>query len=260
MAGSIISTPAIGASSWESWITQQGATDTGFMRVSLTNFSSTAASLIGTGSVLECAGSIYTFADADAILLEDGTASADVAIYYVAVPSTDTTVTVYMEGTAPTWVDSKQGFYQSAASLNRYLGGAYIGTALTYYTKYLYTGENLVYCLQTGETRPLLKKIYEIGEWDMDADAYVFFNVEGSHSKIRSVKVLIRKDASYPLQWIQPPVFGAGGTAEGITIDYYDGNKFWITRAADGHFDSAAFDGTASTVANRGFVYITYEA
>ena len=141
------------------------------MRVSLTNFSGTAASAIATGSVLECAGSIYSFSET-AISLATGTASASVAVYFNVIPAAGgTTCTVTMNSTVPVWVDAKQGFYASAASLSRVIGGCYIGTALTYFNKYLYTGENLVYCLQTGETRPLLKKKLDIGEWNMDDDA-----------------------------------------------------------------------------------------
>ena len=258
MSGTILSTPAVGSADWSGWITQQGATDTGYMRVSLTNFSSTAASLIGTGSVLECAGSIYTFSDADAIPLEDGTASADVAVYYVAVPSTDTTITCYMEGTAPTWVDSKQGFYQSAASLTRYVGGCYIATAATYYNKYLYTGENLVYCLQAGETRPLLKKVIDIGEWNMNATASlnVAHNIIGT--RIRNMYANIKMDTDgdrYPI-W-----HGAGSAAVAGSMinEAITGNiKLW--RFAGGLFDSALFNATASTVANRGWIYIQYVA
>ena len=139
MACTIVSTPATGAADWTGWITQQGLTDRGFMRVSLTEFATTAASLIGTGSVFELAGSIYSCSDAVAISLATGTASAAVAVYYVAIPSTGgTTCTFTMDSVAPTWVDTKQGYYASAASTSRYLGGNYIGTAATYYDKWLY--------------------------------------------------------------------------------------------------------------------------
>ena len=139
MACTIVQTPAVGAASWTGWITQQGLTDRGFMQVSLTEFATTAASLIGTGSVFELAGSIYSCSDAVAIGLATGTASAAVAVYYVAIPSAGGTVcTFVMDDTAPTWVDAKQGYYASAASTSRYLGGSYIGTAATYYSKWVY--------------------------------------------------------------------------------------------------------------------------
>ncbi len=139
MACTIVSTPATGAADWTGWITQQGLTDRGFSRISLTNFATTAASVIGTGSVFELAGSIYNNTTGTSIALATGTASANVAVYYVAIPSAGgTACTFTMDSVAPTWVDAKQGYYASAASTSRYLGGTYIGTAATYYKKWLY--------------------------------------------------------------------------------------------------------------------------
>ena len=138
MACTIVTTPSVGASDWTSWITQQGLTDRGFMRVSLTNFAGTVASAIGTGSVFECAGSIYSCTET-AISLATGTASASVAVYIMAIPAAaGTTCTFELNSVAPTWIDSKQGFYASAASVTRAIGGMYIGTVATYYDKWLY--------------------------------------------------------------------------------------------------------------------------
>ena len=262
MAGTIIATPAIGASSWADFIVQQGATDTGYMRVSLTNFSGTAASNVATGSVMECAGSIYSFTDTS-ITLETGTASASVAIYYVAVPSTDTTVSIYMEGTAPTWVDAKQGFYQSAASLTRYIGGAYIGTAETYYTKFLYTGENLIYCLQTGETRPLLKKTFNIGEWDMDTTTVVpLAHGISDPDKIRTMRAIVKGDPGGNFatgKYNLDAPYTAGSAAGSISIYNIDSSQIAVARRSGAFFDNADFDGTAGTIENRGWVFIEYE-
>ncbi len=138
MACTIVSTPATGAADWTGWITQQGLTDRGFMQVSLTNFAASAASSIAAGSIMELAGSIYSCTET-AISLAAGTISAAVAVYYVAIPSAGgTTCTFTMDSVAPTWVDAKQGYYASAASTSRYLGGTYIGTAATYYNKWIY--------------------------------------------------------------------------------------------------------------------------
>ncbi len=142
MACTIVSTPATGAADWTGWITQQGLTDRGFMQVSLTNFATTAASLVGTGSVFELAGSIYSCTET-AINLAAGTISAAVAVYYVAIPSAGgTTCTFTMDSIAPTWVNAKQGYYASAASTSRYLGGAYLVTATSFQGKWLYKGQD----------------------------------------------------------------------------------------------------------------------
>ena len=140
MACTIITTPAVGAADWTNFITQVEKQRKGFMAVSLTNYDTTAASNVASGSVMELSGSFYTFSDT-AISLAAGTPSAAQAVYYTVIPAAGgTTCTVVMEGTAPTWVDGKQGWYASAASLTRYIGTCDIGTAGVYYNKNLYLG------------------------------------------------------------------------------------------------------------------------
>jgi len=259
MAGTIISTPATGASDWTDFITQQGATDTGYMRVSLTNFSGTVASAIATGSVLECAGSIYTFTET-AISLASGTASADVAVYYTVIPSAGgTTVSVVMDDTTPVWVDAKQGFYLSAASLTRAIGGCYIDGANQYKNKFLYTGENLDYCHWTGNTRPLLKEILDIGEWNMDATASKTLYPTGKTTKIYSVTVAIHDDGANQIENLDTN-HGTPSVGTGYWILNDSTNALTLYRIAGGQFDGPNWDGTASTIANRGFVFIVYEA
>jgi len=254
MAGTIISTPALGASDWSDFITQQERTDRGYMRLSLTNFSDTTASTIATGGVLEVAGSIYQFTDT-AIALATGTASADTAVYFHVIPSAGgTSVTIEMDSTAPTWVDAKQGFYASAASVSRVIGGCRIGTAATYYHKFLYTPTVLDYCLREDETRPLLKKMIEIGEWNMDATQTV--DVDASpiiRQQIRDVTALVRSDSD--VNYL-PIYYGLDGGYVGAGAN----QMISVIRKASGSFDNTNYNATASTVANRGWVIVWYEA
>ncbi len=258
MACTIVSTPATGAANWTGWITQQGLTDRGFMAVSLTEFATTAASLIGTGSVFELAGSIYSCSDAEAISLAAGTPSASQAVYYLATPTAGgTTCTFSMEGTAPTWVDTRQGFYASAASVTRYVGGAYLVTLTSYNSKWIYTPDMIKgYLLPMGATRPILKKIIETGEWNMDADAGKSISHNLIVGNIRSINALIRADDGtlYGVNRLN-----AAWTAE-ANIEVISTTTLSIQRKADGFFDSVGFDGTASTVANRSWITIEYEA
>ncbi len=260
MAATIVSTPATGSSDWTRWITQQGLTDRGFMQVSLTNFATTAASLIGTGSIFELAGSIYSCTET-AISLAAGTISAAVAVYYVAIPSAGgTTCTFTMDSVAPTWVDAKQAFYASAASTSRYLGGAYIGTAATYYTKWIYTPDMVYdYLLPVGETRPvqLFKKVIEIGDWDMNASASTSVAHGMTNWKnIRRTTIFIRNDTDgglFDLNGTQ----ALGGTNNG-GLNGIDNTNINLTRMnTPGQFDSVDFD---STSYNRGWITIEYEA
>ncbi len=260
MACTIVSTPATGAADWTGWITQQGLTDRGFMRVSLTEFATTAASLIGTGSVFELAGSIYSCTET-AISLAAGTASAAVAVYYVAIPSAGgTTCTFTMDSVAPTWIDAKQGFYASAASTSRYLGGSYINAAGGYDNKFLYTPQILNDLIYNDETRPILKKRLDIGEWNMDATNDVNINHGlGNFKNIKSINGVIRDDSD-----VNYNPFYAGRTESTpdtqVWIRLIDESTVKIYRKTGGAFDSVPYNGTASTVANRGFIFIEYEA
>ncbi len=255
MAATIVSTPATGSSDWTGWITQQGLTDRGFMQVSLTNFATTAASLIGTGSVFELAGSIYSCTET-AISLATGTASAAVSVYYVAIPSAGgTTCTFTMNSVAPTWVDAKQGFYASAASTSRYLGGSYIGTAATYYTKFIYTPDMISgYLLPNGKTRPILKKVMDIGDWNMSATTTVNVNHELPYPNIRTTMITIRRDDDA----VKRTSVFAGDTAGDVDIEVIVlPSIISANRLVGGFYDTAEYN---STSYNRGWLIIEYEA
>ena len=261
MACTITVTPSSGSSDWTGWITQQGLTDRGFQRVSLTEFATTAASLIGTGSVFELAGSIYSCSGAEVVSLAAATASADVSVYIVAIPSAGgTTCTFTLDDAAPTYVDAKQGFYASAASTSRYLGGAYIGTATTYFGKWLYTPDMIYgYLLPNSETRPLLKKKVEIGEWNMLATQTVTIkhNLGGQIQGVKSINVIIKRDGSTTrvdlTRW-STSLNTPDGYIDTITI-----NNMNLHRMSSGLFYSTDYNATASTVANRGWATFEYE-
>ena len=260
MACTITITPSTGSSDWTGWITQQGLTDRGFMQISLTNPATTAASLIGTGSVFELAGSIYSCTET-AISLATGTASAAVAVYYVAIPSAGgTTCTFEMNSVAPTWVDAKQGYYASAASTSRYLGGSYINAAAGYDNKFLYTPQILNDLIYNGETRPILKKRVSIGEWNMDAtDNLIVLHGLGNFKNVKSVSGLIKDDSDANYY----PFYGGGLSATPDTTVWAGVvtiTGVTIYRKTGGQFDGVLFNGTASTVANRGFIFFEYEA
>ncbi len=266
MAGTILGNISVGASSWVSWISAMEKTRKGFLAASLTNPATTAASSIATGSVMELSGSFYVFTDT-AITLAAGTPSAAQAVYYTVIPSAGgSTVTVVMEGTAPTWVDSKQGFYASAASTVRYIGGTYIGTAATYFNKFIYTPDMLYrYLLPLGETWPefptvkvptIKMKVIEIGDWNMVATTSVTINHGLSdYLKTREVLAMIRHDNDtflYPLMGVD-----ASGTLTG-GVSAIAATAITLVRVGGAvRFDNVAFD---STSYNRGWIIIKYEA
>ena len=255
MAGTIVTTPTLGASDWSTWITQQQYTDRGFMRLSLTNQSDTTAPTIAAGGILEVGGSIYLFGTTT-ISIASGTASADTAVYFYAIPS-GTSLTVEMNSTAPVWREGYQGFYASAASITRVIGGCYVGTNGVYYTKWLYTQKALDYCLRSGETRPLLDMIIELGEWNMDATATLNITHSiGARDKIRAIDVIIKSDGPANYHKLE---HGDDAGAAGGGVNSIQDTIIVLERETGGFFDGAAFNATAGTLANRGYMYILYE-
>lgn len=85
--------------------------------VSLTNYDNTALPAIAAGSIVEVNGALFEFDTEEAI----GGSPSNGTVYIVIIPST-TTCTAQFTNTAPTWNDSKQGFYGTGGSANyRYL-------------------------------------------------------------------------------------------------------------------------------------------
>ncbi len=109
---------------------------------------------------------------------------------------------------------------------------------------------------QTGGN-PLLVKVIEIGDWDMNANLSPAVRpVHGiTLSKIRSVTAMIRNDAGtahYVLDGVaNDPGAAPLGGVQNITTNIL------LIRTAGGQFDDVDFD---SIPYNRGWVMIMYEA
>ena len=117
MAGSKINDFAIGDSNIQSVMLTLDKTFKGLHHVSLTNYDNTSESQIAAGSVVENNGALYQFTSNESIT---GTPS-DGTVYIRLVPSGDT-ITAEYTNTAPTWSDSKQGWYGTGGDANkRYL-------------------------------------------------------------------------------------------------------------------------------------------
>ena len=119
MAGSKINNFSIGDSNIQSVMLTLDKTFKGQHQVSLTNYSTTAESQVAAGSVIEIGGALYKFDSNESIT---GSPS-DGTVYIMAVPSGDSVTCAYTN-TAPTWSDSKQGWYGTGGTANnRYIGG-----------------------------------------------------------------------------------------------------------------------------------------
>ena len=117
MSGSKINDYAIGDQNIQSVMLTLDKAFKGLHQVSLTNYNTTDESAIAAGSVVEVNGALYKF-DSD----ESITGSpSDGTVYIYLVPSGDTVTAAYTN-TAPTWSDSKQGWYGTGGNANyRYL-------------------------------------------------------------------------------------------------------------------------------------------
>lgn len=85
--------------------------------VSLTNYNTTGLPAIAAGSIIEVSGALYEFTSDEAI-----TGSPSNGTVYIQIIPGATTCTAAFTNTAPTWNDSKQGFYGTNTAANyRYL-------------------------------------------------------------------------------------------------------------------------------------------
>ena len=110
----------------------------GYNGISLTNFDNTTVPQIAAGSKVEVAGALYYFTSSDS--LEDWAAVEVGEMAYIKLVISGTDVTGYFASAAAVWSASKQGWYASAGSTQRYIGGCYKASAAGYADKFLYQG------------------------------------------------------------------------------------------------------------------------
>ena len=206
MAGSKINDYNIGDANIQSVMLTLDKAYKGLHQVSLTNYDTTAESQIAAGSVVENNGALYQFTSNESIT---GSPS-DGTVYIRLVPAGDT-ITAEYTNTAPTWSDSKQGWYGTGGDANnRYIGGVTLsGSSWTY--KFVLIDKNglgLQYFKNTfslGAIEELiLKKIsiedlqmYAIGSLLLDDTWRLTVNVESSKDFIikKPLRMTIVEDA-----------------------------------------------------------------
>ena len=97
----------------------------GKCQCTLTEMDTTTVPEIAAGSYVEVAGTLFKFDSDESISTTDPVTSSTVAdgtVYVMIVPSTDTCAAAFT-ATAPTWSDSKQGWYGTGAHASyRYVG------------------------------------------------------------------------------------------------------------------------------------------
>lgn len=303
----------------------------GYQAVSLSALTTSSAPSILAGSAVEIASAWFYWATDEE---PSGFSSITTATscYIALAPSGSAGNQIVSAGyvaDAPTWVDSKQGWYSSAGSSTRVIAHVYktgttaydyksvlrpfnnevlAGVGTTEVKVYGSTGwhlkgvnpgirlENtqvgggtydifsgtdagsrvlvirdtvderlritttgsvvLGYGLNTGGTS-LITKVLEIGEWNMDGTISVGVGHDVTFTQIRAVDVHVINDAGDAILPIQ---YYSGIASAPSGFYNINATQILISRVANGAFDSADFDATSSTVANRGWVTVTYDA
>ncbi len=249
-------------------------------QISLTNFGNTSEPAIAAGSVVEIGGSLFVFSSDEAITGWGGV-SNDTDAYIKLVPGVGLVTAEFVE-VAPTWSDSKQGWYNG---IDRYVAGLHRGAgAGDYEDKWVYqksqdktddhrflgtgvvefdsgivgdlTGDLTGGIIETGSGSEVLKpKVFEIGDWDMaTGNTVIIAHGMGAtwFEKIRKGEAWIRhddEDRVLPLCLLDP----GGGT--GGSIGKVDATNITLGRVIGGTFDNAFYN---STSFNRGWVIIWY--
>jgi len=221
----------------------------GYQAISLTNFVASAESLIAAGSKVEVGGAFFTFSGNETPQASTWTIVGTGNTAYITLTPSGSAgsqvLTAMYAATAPTFSTSKQGWYQSAASIVRYIGGVYkAGTSQ-------YEGAFLLDTRQRRVTQ-LESITIEIGDWDMDADQGVQIVPPVDHRTIRFINGFFRNDddtVRYPLPYV------TNTTASTVVVSSLDNDKIQLARIDGGFFDSANFD---STSYNRGWLNIWY--
>ncbi len=229
----------------------------GFQAISLTNFFTSAESVIAAGSKVEIASGFFNFPSDTQPGATSWTAitTANTA-YITCLPSGSAgsqVLTVDYSGTAPLWSDSKQGWYQSAGSLVRYVGGVTKISATQYVDAFILSDE------QTATPKRIRYETYEIGDWNMDATAVTYVVVGPKVVNIASLEALIRADADAASGFAVPITYAqtAADNPPGAVFTDPGNDRIQLSRFASETFDSVNYD---STSYNRGWVTVGYFA
>ncbi len=221
----------------------------GWEAISLTNFVTSAQSLVAAGSKIELGGAFFGFTSNETPNASSWTAvGTGNTAYLVVTPSGSAgsqVLSLAYSATAPVWHLSKSAWYASAGSLSRYIGGVYKTSATQYDRAFILNAEqnNAAYSL-----RPIP---IEIGTWDMDADSSVVVAHGVDLNAIRTVDVVIRHDAAEstrPLNYSPGSAAVSGYFALGLT-------NITLFRVAGRSFDNSGYNSMGDD-GNRGWITV----
>lgn len=146
MAGSIFTSFGAGDANATAFMTHLTAMTKGYNALSLTNMTNTTVPAIAAGSLIENNGALFRFDAEEAISTTDPVTSSTVAdgtVYIMLIPS-GSSITAAFTATAPTWSDSKQGWYGTTTyANNRYLPVKTVKASSSYTKSILYADQIL---------------------------------------------------------------------------------------------------------------------
>jgi hypothetical protein len=228
--------------------------------VTLNNWTSgdTSAPTIAVGSVIEINGSVFEV-QTSAITIGSVPGGATDDLYIKLTVTGGTTVTADWSTTAPTWDAAKGGWFDGTNKVLPFVVDYDGSTTWDNKREIVSRFNENSYNYPDGGTDSidahLVKTVFQIGAWDMDATIVITVN----HSipditKIRSVSAMIFNDAGtfiLPLDSFN----SSTGTMQGGVTDI-SATQVRLTRLAGGSFDSTSYN---DAVINRGYITVEYE-
>ena len=220
-----------------------------YQAISLTNFVTSAESIIASGSAVEIANAFFL---ADGNITPNasswtaiGTGNAAFLTLLASGSAGSQVLSAAYSATSPVWHTQHQGWYLSAASLVRYVAAVHKTGTSSY---------EWAHILPTRQEEPARKKM-DIGDWNMNADLRITVphGIPSGKTKILDVAVMIRRDADDFII----PLLGwntTTGTGSG-NIAFMDDADINFDRGSSGIFHNVDFDLTSF---NRGWILISY--
>lgn len=253
--GVIITEPSnsvIDTTEWQEFISRTTKQSKGHIQISISNFDATTEPKIQAGSNLEVNGSYYEVLIEESITGWSGISNDTQDVFIKCIPA-ENACSFAFTTTAPTWSDSKQGWYATNDRYTNYMLSRGASSAV-YSNKRLIPKDITVLDW-------LAPKVVDIGDWNMDSTVDVTIALGVPAESVKTVSVLIRDDTETSLLPMTP--YPSGNSTEPPS----DFNGVWkrlivssdsifITRLTGGVFDSTSYD---STSYNRGWITIEYK-
>jgi hypothetical protein len=243
MALTQIDFPAEGAADWTDFIDMAKDWIVGHINIGLTNFDNDSLPAIAQGSKCEIGGS-YFFAASDQAVTGSATASSVNYIYI------ETDGDVVWSTTAPTWDDTKSGWYNGT---DRAVARLYRDGSSNYLDKYVYSQNQISVIREVDAGGLLLPKVLDIGDWNMDTtqNKSVNHGLGSAWKGIRSIDIIVRNDLDDAYQR-----HNVNTATSQLQVSNINATVITLTRETGVGFDGTGWD---STSYNRGWVTVWYD-